>query len=271
MTNVINNEPWPSCIGYVIIGKQKYIPQCKLCDVLLDNCKLMEHLDSECHKYFNTEKMDNFSRKKEIASSKSECNNDVSNLLDTDIKTIWNTKFQSDEKFILYSNILYKYSCLLAKPLINSIKKELSERINKSITSGKEINEKTKNNNSVLKMTDRSKSRKGLGIGGAKRHRNVLKVNIKCLTNAAIRRLARRGGVKRISGLVYEHTRAYLNCFLENVIRDAITYTEHAERKIVTAMDVVYALKRRYKLNLLCTDLYKKKLYQRTRSPLKCF
>ena len=32
--------------------------------------------------------------------------------------------------------------------------------------------------------------------------------------------------------------------FLENVTRDGVTYTEHAERKIVTAMDVVYALKR---------------------------
>ena len=31
---------------------------------------------------------------------------------------------------------------------------------------------------------------------------------------------------------------------LENVIRDAVTYTEHAKRKTVTAMDVVYALKR---------------------------
>ncbi|CAM8879105.1 unnamed protein product [Rhodiola kirilowii] len=55
---------------------------------------------------------------------------------------------------------------------------------------------------------------------------------------------ARRGGVKRISGLIYEETRGVLKIFLENVIRDAVTYTEHARRKTVTAMDVVYALKR---------------------------
>ena len=66
----------------------------------------------------------------------------------------------------------------------------------------------------------------------------------KCITKPAIRRLARRGGVKRISGLVYEETRGVLKVFLENVIRDAVTYTEHAKRKTVTAMDVVYALKR---------------------------
>ena len=63
----------------------------------------------------------------------------------------------------------------------------------------------------------------------------------------AIRRLARRGGVKRISGLIYEETRGVLKVFLENVIRDAVTYTEHARRKTVTALDVVYALKRQGK------------------------
>ena len=76
--------------------------------------------------------------------------------------------------------------------------------------------------------------------------------------------MARRGGVKRISGLIYEETRGvlkvdifyvvsvlcmcdiymYMKVFLENVIRDAVTYTEHAKRKTVTAMDVVYAMKR---------------------------
>ncbi|CAC5395817.1 Probable histone H2A.6,Histone H3.3 type 2,Histone H4 type VIII,Probable histone H2A.8,Probable histone H2A.4,Histone H2A.2,Late histone H2A.2.1,Histone H2A-IV,Probable histone H2A variant 2,Histone H2A type 1-H,Histone H4, minor,Histone H2A-III,Histone H2A-beta, sperm,Histone H2A [Pyricularia oryzae 70-15],Histone H4-1,Histone H3 type 1,Histone H3.3-like type 2,Histone H4.1,Histone H2A type 1-E,Histone H2A type 1-D,Histone H2A.V,Histone H2A, orphon,Histone H3-like 3,Core histone macro-H2A.1,Histone H2A ty len=82
------------------------------------------------------------------------------------------------------------------------------------------------------------------GKGGAKRHRKVLRDNIQGITKPAIRRLARRGGVKRISGLIYEETRGVLKVFLENVIRDAVTYTEHAKRKTVTAMDVVYALKR---------------------------
>lgn len=119
----------------------------------------------------------------------------------------------------------------------------------------------------------------GLGKGGAKRHRKILRDNIQgkfnlksmssaflshCrsgITKPAIRRLARRGGVKRISGLIYEETRGVLKIFLENVrclpfsirrrpyllpqvIRDSVTYTEHAKRKTVTALDVVYALKR---------------------------
>ena len=93
-------------------------------------------------------------------------------------------------------------------------------------------------------MSGRGKGGKGLGKGGAKRHRKILRDNIQGITKPAIRRLARRGGVKRISGLIYEETRGVLKVFLENVIRDAVTYTEHAKRKTVTAMDVVYALKR---------------------------
>jgi histone H4 len=80
-------------------------------------------------------------------------------------------------------------------------------------------------------MTGRGKGGKGLGKGGAKRHRKVLRDNIQGITKPAIRRLARRGGVKRISGLIYEETRGVLKVFLENVIRDAVTYTEHAKRK----------------------------------------
>merc|ERR1719217_216686 len=78
----------------------------------------------------------------------------------------------------------------------------------------------------------------------SRRHRRVLRDTIQGITKPAIRRLARRGGVKRISGLIYEKTRDVLKIFLESVIRDAVTYTEHARRKTVTAMDIIYALKR---------------------------
>lgn len=44
--------------------------------------------------------------------------------------------------------------------------------------------------------------------------------------------------------VIYEETRGVLKSFLEGVIRDAVTYTEHAKRKTVTSLDVVYALKR---------------------------
>ncbi|KAK4081347.1 hypothetical protein PCL_04880 [Purpureocillium lilacinum] len=95
-----------------------------------------------------------------------------------------------------------------------------------------------------ITMTGRGKGGKGLGKGGAKRHRKILRDNIQGITKPAIRRLARRGGVKRISAMIYEETRGVLKTFLEGVIRDAVTYTEHAKRKTVTSLDVVYALKR---------------------------
>lgn len=68
---------------------------------------------------------------------------------------------------------------------------------------------------------------------GAKRYRKVLHDNIQGITKAAIRHLVRRG-VDRISGLIYEDTDM---CFLENVIHNAVTYIEHARRKMVTSMD----------------------------------
>ncbi len=88
-------------------------------------------------------------------------------------------------------------------------------------------------------------SGKGKGKSSkAIRHRLVVRDSIQGITKPAIRRLARRGGVKRISGLIYDEVRDTLRSFLGAIVRDAVTYTEHAHRKTVTAMDVVYALKR---------------------------
>ena len=51
-------------------------------------------------------------------------------------------------------------------------------------------------------------------------------------------------GVKRISGTIYQESREVLHSFLQTVIRDAVTYCEYSKRKTVTALDLVYALKR---------------------------
>ena len=96
------------------------------------------------------------------------------------------------------------------------------------------------------KIGGRGKGKSAGGKSGAKRFesRKALRDSILGITKPAIRRLARRGGVKRISSYIYEETRAVLRSFLENVVRDSVVYTEHAKRKTVTALDVVYALKR---------------------------
>ncbi len=80
-----------------------------------------------------------------------------------------------------------------------------------------------------------------------KRHRRVLRNSIFGISKPAIHRLARQGGVKWISGLIYEETQEVLIYFLENILRDAITYMMYARRKTMTATDVVYALKRQGK------------------------
>jgi len=104
--------------------------------------------------------------------------------------------------------------------------------------------------NKTIKKTDRvvtsGKGGKGKAFGkiGSKRMKYNSREIILGITKPAIRRLARRGGVKRISHDIYNETRGVLKGFLENVVKDTITYTEHARRKTVLAMDVIYALKR---------------------------
>merc|ERR1712228_276250 len=69
------------------------------------------------------------------------------------------------------------------------------------------------------------------GPGGKRVGRKTTRTTIDGITKPAIRRLCRRGGVKRISSFIYDDTRAVLRSFLEQVVRDAVTYTEHARRK----------------------------------------
>ena len=61
-------------------------------------------------------------------------------------------------------------------------------------------------------------------LGFSYAHRN----NIQGITKAAIRKLARKGGCKRISALVYEEVRGVLKVFLQNILKDTVCYTCHA-------------------------------------------
>ncbi|OEL20505.1 hypothetical protein BAE44_0018476 [Dichanthelium oligosanthes] len=55
---------------------------------------------------------------------------------------------------------------------------------------------------------------KGLSKGGAKHHRKVLGDNIQGITKPAIQRLEKRGGMKRMLGLIYEETLGMLKIFI---------------------------------------------------------
>ena len=86
---------------------------------------------------------------------------------------------------------------------------------------------------------------KGKSGGAGKRVKKVVSDNKTAVTNGSIRRLARRGGVKRISGNVYQDVRDVLRRFVDGVVRDATAYTEHAKRKTVSVQDIVAALRKR--------------------------
>ncbi|CAJ0549628.1 Ff.00g032410.m01.CDS01 [Fusarium sp. VM40] len=91
----------------------------------------------------------------------------------------------------------------------------------------------------------------GKTVLGGKRHRKILRDNIQGITanqivtaKPAIRRLARRGGVKRISAGIYADVRAALKARLETILLNCVIYVEHRQAKTVTVRDVIHSLGR---------------------------
>jgi histone H4 len=66
------------------------------------------------------------------------------------------------------------------------------------------------------------------------------------ISKGDIRRLARRGGVRRIrwNDELLIRVRLALKEFVRRVLKSAITYTEHSRRWTVSQMDIVCGLKR---------------------------
>ncbi|KAH9242140.1 hypothetical protein K456DRAFT_723503 [Colletotrichum gloeosporioides 23] len=94
------------------------------------------------------------------------------------------------------------------------------------------------------KGTEKVSGGKVLPGQGAKRHRKIMKDTIRGITKPAIRRLARRGGVKRISAMIYDDARSALKDRLTGIIRDCITYVEYRGAKTITIHDVIHSLRR---------------------------
>ena len=80
-------------------------------------------------------------------------------------------------------------------------------------------------------------------MGGVIKQRRIIKDSVCGISTPSIRRLARRAEVKRISKEVYNESRGILRTFVEDIIKDALIYTKHANRKTVTAMDITLSLK----------------------------
>jgi histone H4 len=85
---------------------------------------------------------------------------------------------------------------------------------------------------------------KGKGKSVPVRHRKRLHDPLdKAMTKPAIRRLARRGGVKRLNADVYDASRKAYTRYLAPLIKHALTYMVHARRRTVTVDDVMRAAK----------------------------
>uniref|UniRef100_A0A7S1S822 Histone H4 n=1 Tax=Alexandrium catenella TaxID=2925 RepID=A0A7S1S822_ALECA len=83
-----------------------------------------------------------------------------------------------------------------------------------------------------------------LGKGGAKRTQKVIRERTAGITQADMRRLARRAGCQRVAQTIYEEARSALSGFLEKVLKDVTVYTEYARRKTASPQDVILSLRR---------------------------
>jgi histone H4 len=93
-----------------------------------------------------------------------------------------------------------------------------------------------------LSSMGRGRGGRGLGTGGAKRHRKVLRDNVQGLTKPALQRIARKAGVKSMSGLMYEELRVVTKVYMENILKNAVTYTEHRRARTINEDDVGRAI-----------------------------
>jgi len=63
------------------------------------------------------------------------------------------------------------------------------------------------------------------------------------ITRGDLRRIARRGGVKRVAVSSYAELRIALDDFLQPLLLHAIAFSEHAGQRTLTAASVVHALR----------------------------
>ncbi|OAL54321.1 hypothetical protein IQ07DRAFT_676391 [Pyrenochaeta sp. DS3sAY3a] len=91
------------------------------------------------------------------------------------------------------------------------------------------------------------KGSRGLGLGkakGLKRHMKIKRDTIYGVSKNDIRRLARRGGVRRISATIYDDVRQALKERLTRVLKDVVAVIESGGRSTVSVTDVVFVLNR---------------------------
>merc|ERR1711991_200197 len=95
--------------------------------------------------------------------------------------------------------------------------------------------------------TKKAKQPKSASQGDSKR-RTKAKDQSRGVTNGSIRRLARRGGCKRLASNVYEQARQLLKNFVSSVMGDThalMDVNQERPAKTVSVQHVLYALRKR--------------------------
>lgn len=107
----------------------------------------------------------------------------------------------------------------------------------------------TRSSSKLLSVKSVRQGEGGRGRDGPLRARrrgaaSNIRKGIDALGKPAIRRLARRAGVKRIHNGIYEEAPQALRGWLSKMVHDACMYAEHGKRFTITVNDVLLALKR---------------------------
>lgn len=72
--------------------------------------------------------------------------------------------------------------------------------------------------------------------------RKIIRDSIVGIRRPSIKRLAYRAGTARLSGMCYEEIRNVMQAYMENTIRDAITYTTLRRAKTINQDDMLSAI-----------------------------
>ena len=77
-----------------------------------------------------------------------------------------------------------------------------------------------------------------------RRSQKILRDPIYDVTKPGIRRLARRAGVTRVGGLMYNEMRGIIKVHVEDVVQKAVIFMQYRKRRTLSHGDVKEALKR---------------------------
>ena len=86
----------------------------------------------------------------------------------------------------------------------------------------------------------------------------MLRDNIQGLKNPEYLRLAHKAGIKRMNGICYDELRGITQVWLNDLVKDAVTFTENRRAKTVNVNDVIAAIYQNDGVNFAYSSSFKK-------------